>query len=114
VTSPTGVRVFINEAELAALRGDAWIQEMLAADGRAIAAYARGIAPIGSGRHRRSQPESHGGESIDFELVHDGFEWAAHVSWDAAHWYMIFPSEGTARQPAQRFLETALDRYTRL
>jgi hypothetical protein len=93
-------RMVLRQRELDAVLTDPWVGDMLLEYGDLVAYDAAGRAPKRTGA---------GAASIRPELVLDGPEVTAHISWSQDRFYMSFQDLGTGRIAAKHFLEHALE-----
>ena len=92
-------RVITNRQAIAALGGED-ARPALDSLGGQVAARAAQLAPRRTGALAGS---------IGHEVVSDGGEVVARVSFDSAHYYGFYVEVGTSRMSAQPFLRPALD-----
>lgn len=93
-------RLQIDDAAVAALGREPGAVNLARQAGADLADLARSYAPHSTGA---------GAASISGELVNTGEAIESEVSWDDEHHYMWFRDAGTIYQPADRFMERALD-----
>lgn len=92
--------VRVNRAELARVAALPGVGAALRDVGDQVAERAAAAAPKDSGE---------GARSIRAELSDDRGLPVVRVSWDRAHFYMLFHEVGTSRKSARPFLRPALD-----
>lgn len=70
-----------------------------------------GVGEMVADEARRDAPKNTGAGAASIDSVPYLFPegWGSQVSWDLAHYYMIFHEIGTVHVPEQRFLRDALE-----
>lgn len=97
---PSDVTLVIDEAALQQFFHGDDVAEGLLAEADPVITAAQAAAPKRTGE---------GAESIHGEIDREGGELAIRVSWDRAHYYMVFHEVGTRYLPARPFLAAGIN-----